>query len=486
MATELSARVQRALRKAKTVIARLSDFDIEEVSLVDRPANKRPFIVRKREDAPMTSKKAVTVLKGLATPMETLATVVAKLDEGVNAEQLASLQDKARALAAELRELVPDAAGAAPTETVKLTESATSALEQLTEVADKLKAGEVSDEDLAAAKKTIADVAETLGALGEKLSASAEGEGDGAAAPAGDPPTDAGEGEGSSDEGSEDGGSSEGEGDASGSEGEGSADESGDGEGEGASEGTPAGDPPAEGESAQASAEPMKPEEVVEVSEELAQAAELIATETMTQEAAVELQKRFDDTFLRGGVTIDTGDMEVLEKVVAMIAKVMEGGKTDLAKRAEVFKAAFNEIGTELRDIAKSVKGAETVATAVFKRAAGLKMAVSHLAKNLDAAQPAQAASGVDVAAIVKEQVTAQLNELTETQVKPLAKRVGDLEAENKKLKSENETLRSEIKKNEGTPATARASTPSGEAGESGGGAGADLFPMNYNAETMS
>lgn len=453
MANELHERVQRVLQKAKIVVARLSDFDIEEVSLVDRPANKRPFIIRKREDVPMASKKAVSILKGLATPMETLATVVAKLDEGVNAEQLAALQDRARALATDLRDLVPETTGDAPKATVQLTETATKALEDLTALAEKLKAGELSEEDFAAAQKQIASIAETLGALGEKLSAAAD-----APAVSGTEPTE-----------------------PAAPAVEPAAEPAAEPVVEPAAATEPVAEPVVE---TPAAVEAMKPAEIVTVSEELAAMAETMVLSNMTQEAAVALQKRFDDTFLRGGVTIDTGDMETLEKVVAMLAKIMGTDKAAVAKRAEAVKGAFGEIAAELRDIAKSVQGAEKAATAVFKRAAGLQLAVAHLAKNLDPAQPAEAVPGaafVDVAAIVAS-VT---KEIAEVHVKPLAKRVADLEAKNKTLTDENGQLREQVKKFDNVPAGSRASTPGGAEGTSVADT-SDLFPMNYNAERMS
>ena len=461
MATQLRERVQRALQKAKVVVARLSDFDIEEVSLVDRPANKRPFIIRKREDALMARNNSVSILKGLASPLEVLATVVTKLDAGVNAEQLAALQDRARGLASDLRDLVPGATGETPKATVLLTEIATKALEDLTGLAEKLKGGTLPEEELAALEKQIASIAESLSALGEKVAAvQAAGADDGAAAPTGTESTEPPATEPAA---------------------------------EPAADPAPAGEPAVSEPAAEptASAAPLPPldvSEVLTVSEELAGMVDAMTGGAMTQEAAVALQKRFDDTFLRGGVTIDTGDMETLEKVVAMLAKIMGTDKSAVEKRAEVVKAALTEIAADLRDIGHSVKGAEKVATAVFKRAAGLQLAVAHLAKNLDPAQPAQPApaAGVDVAAITAAVTAAVAKDFDEKFVIPLSKRVADLEVKNKNLVDENADLRAKVQKFDNAPAGSRASTPAGNSQIDDAADTSTLFPMNYNAERMS
>jgi len=471
MATQLRERVQRALQKAKVVVARLSDFDIEEVSLVDRPANKRPFIIRKREDALMARNNSVSILKGLASPLEVLATVVTKLDAGVNAEQLAALQDRARGLASDLRDLVPGATGETPKATVLLTEIATKALEDLTGLAEKLKGGTLPEEELAALEKQIASIAESLSALGEKVAAvQAAGADDGAAAPTGtestEPPATEPAAEPAADPAPA---------------------------GEPAADPAPAGEPAVSEPAAEptASAAPLPPldvSEVLTVSEELAGMVDAMTGGAMTQEAAVALQKRFDDTFLRGGVTIDTGDMETLEKVVAMLAKIMGTDKSAVEKRAEVVKAALTEIAADLRDIGHSVKGAEKVATAVFKRAAGLQLAVAHLAKNLDPAQPAQPApaAGVDVAAITAAVTAAVAKDFDEKFVIPLSKRVADLEVKNKNLVDENADLRAKVQKFDNAPAGSRASTPAGNSQIDDAADTSTLFPMNYNAERMS
>ena len=59
-------------------VNRLSDFEIEEVSLVDRPANKRPFLVRKNEGDIMKITKAqfAKLVESLSNPLQSLATLV--------------------------------------------------------------------------------------------------------------------------------------------------------------------------------------------------------------------------------------------------------------------------------------------------------------------------------------------------------------------------------------------------------------------------
>lgn len=220
-------------------------------------------------------------------------------------------------------------------------------------------------------------------------------------------------------------------------------------------------------------------EDVAKKTNEISEAVEALAKGDITKASLDEVLKRFDDTMLRGGVMLDTGDLEILRKVVEALASVMstEDIEKSIAEGEAISREFCKTVAAGTKELGK-VDAQDKVA-AVLKTASVYKAVLQGINETVVAKLDEQRAKQPEIDA------TAALEAKLEAKIQAAVSKVEEkMNGEITKLTTENKDLRAEIGKRDSEP-NQRASTPEP-------GAGADdvdqskLFPMNYNAPSTA
>lgn len=195
-----------------------------------------------------------------------------------------------------------------------------------------------------------------------------------------------------------------------------------------------------------------------------------------TVASLTEITKKMDSVYVSGGLMIDTYDIAALEKLCEAINMVIaNGGEQDMAKSAPLTLA---EAASRVAGIAKKLE-TTAVTQQDGKDLKVVELLIKHVVKKLT--PPTVATTEPVKDAVTKSDITSLEAKMATLVSDAVTKAVGTLNTEITTLKNENTALATKLAKALTDGTATRAS--SGEPGSNGSGDESKLFPLNYNAD---